>query len=237
MYMNSNFRNADEIDRLLADTFTDFALSKGEKGAIKSILSDASANDLALWRNRCFIAANKFASEGHRSEVVLTWLEGMIKLLIPQETAAPAVKACFSPREDCAAAIIALINRSIKSMDLCVFTITDDRLTAAILAAHARGVKVRIMTDNEKSYDEGSDTWRMALAGIPVFVDTSHFHMHHKFGIFDDRIVLTGSYNWTRSASANNEENLVILEDRGLIRRFQNEFEQLLVQPGTKPMK
>ncbi|MFN6312385.1 MAG: phospholipase D-like domain-containing protein [Planctomyces sp.] len=37
------------------------------------------------------------------------------------------------------------------SIDLCVLTITDDRLTDSVLAAHQRGVSIRIITDNDKA--------------------------------------------------------------------------------------
>ena len=51
--------------------------------------------------------------------------------------------------------------------------------------------------------------------------------MHHKFAIFDNKTLLTGSYNWTRSAARNNEENFIVTADRLLVQRFDSEFEQL----------
>ena len=51
--------------------------------------------------------------------------------------------------------------------------------------------------------------------------------MHHKYAIFDGQLLLTGSYNWTRSASTVNQENIAITEDTRLIRQFQSEFDQL----------
>ena len=51
--------------------------------------------------------------------------------------------------------------------------------------------------------------------------------MHHKFAIFEDRLVATGSYNWTNSAEHANCENLVILDEPEVIARFQREFHRL----------
>ena len=48
--------------------------------------------------------------------------------------------------------------------------------------------------------------------------------MHHKFAIFDQSILLTGSYNWTRSASEKNEENFIITSDPALLFRFESEL-------------
>ena len=108
-----------------------------------------------------------------------------------------------------------------------VFTITDDRISGALAAAHQRGVKVRIVTDDEKAQDLGSDIQTLHRAGIPVVTDQGADHMHHKFAIFDARQLLTGSFNWTRSASERNLENFVVTNDAGLLRSFQKEFERL----------
>jgi phosphatidylserine/phosphatidylglycerophosphate/cardiolipin synthase-like enzyme len=51
--------------------------------------------------------------------------------------------------------------------------------------------------------------------------------MHHKFAVFDRRSVLTGSYNWTRSAFRANQENTILTEDPTLVRLFEGEFERL----------
>ena len=111
---------------------------------------------------------------------------------------------------------------------MCVFTITDDRITTAILEAHARGVAVRVLTDDEKSHDLGSDIDRLRAAGIPCKMDVGNAaHMHHKFALFDGRRLMTGSFNWTRSASEQNEENLIVTADPALVAAFAGRFEML----------
>jgi phosphatidylserine/phosphatidylglycerophosphate/cardiolipin synthase-like enzyme len=133
----------------------------------------------------------------------------------------------FSPGDDCPSAIMTQIEGTQRSLDVCVFTITDDRITSTILDAHRRGVRVRIITDNDKAHDEGSDVGRLSRAGIEVREDDSPFHMHHKFAVFDGRMMLTGSYNWTRGAARNNQENLVVSSDPRLIAPFEREFSLL----------
>ena len=87
--------------------------------------------------------------------------------------------------------------------------------------------RVRVLSDNEKSEDLGSDIPRLMQAGIPVVIDRTPKHMHHKFAVFDRRVLLTGSYNWTRSADRDNRENFVVSDDPVLLRRFRAQFEQL----------
>ena len=51
--------------------------------------------------------------------------------------------------------------------------------------------------------------------------------MHNKYALFDNRRLLTGSYNWTRSAAKCNEENFIITSDAKLVKAFSCAFEQL----------
>jgi mitochondrial cardiolipin hydrolase len=122
---------------------------------------------------------------------------------------------------------LAELSRVRKTADICVFTITDDRIAQAIIAAHERGVAVRVLTDNDKQYDGGSDVERLRRAGIALKVDETEHHMHHKFAVLDAATLLNGSYNWTRSASAFNEENLVVTTDAKLVRIFAQQFEKM----------
>jgi phosphatidylserine/phosphatidylglycerophosphate/cardiolipin synthase-like enzyme len=135
--------------------------------------------------------------------------------------------AHFSPGDACLMVICEELRAARESADLCVFTITDDRISKAVLDAHRRGVRVRIITDNDKALDQGSDVHRLRRAGIAVREDDTPYHMHHKFAVFDGESMLTGSYNWTRGAAENNQENLVVSNDPRLVDPFTREFETL----------
>ena len=148
--------------------------------------------------------------------------------LFSRSKSKPALnQACFSPGDACLKAIIAGIQSVRSSLKICVFTISDDRITQAILQAHRRGVAVRLLTDNEKLFDKGSDIRDLLAAGIPVRVDETANHMHHKFALLDNQTLLTGSYNWTRSAARYNHENLVVTDQVNLVQDFCREFDRL----------
>ncbi len=133
----------------------------------------------------------------------------------------------FSPGDACLNAIIGQIASAKKTLDICVFTISDDRIADAIVACHRSRVRVRIITDNEKIADLGSDIERFALAGMAVKVDRTEAHMHHKFALIDGATVLTGSYNWTRSAALYNEENLLVTADAEIVQAYLRGFERM----------
>jgi len=64
-------------------------------------------------------------------------------------------------------------------------------------------------------------------AGIPVRVDLSECYMHHKFAVFDRAVLLSGSYNWTRTAAERNSENVLVTDEPVLVKAFVNTFEGL----------
>lgn len=136
-------------------------------------------------------------------------------------------QAYFSPGPDCRIAIEQAMETALDELLICVFTISDDRLSDAIQRAHRNGLTVRVISDNDKMEDKGNDVERLALSGIDVRIDRSPDHMHHKFMVVDGKTVLTGSYNWTRSAETRNEENLVSIDDPHLASRFMDEFERI----------
>ena len=139
------------------------------------------------------------------------------------------MKAYFSPGDACRTAIIKEINEAKKQLKICVFTISDDMITSAIIGARRRKVSVTIITDNDKTHDIGSDIDQLSKSGIPVKMDMTSNHMHHKFMVVDGEVLITGSYNWTNSAAKFNQENIIVTRDKEAVKLFENEYDRLWV--------
>jgi len=218
-----------EVDGVLAATLEDHRLSRGEKSALEQLLSsdEVREEELAFFRHRAFaLAREKMAN--HVSREVLDWLEAVNKVLLPPEpTETVRAQVYFSPGPGCLEAIHRELDGSRSKVDICVFTITDDRLARAIVEAHQRGVQLRIVTDDDKARDRGSDVYELADAGIEVRVDQSAHHMHHKFAVFDSSTLVTGSYNWTRSAAQRNRENILVTDDDRLVGPYRRVFDEM----------
>jgi phosphatidylserine/phosphatidylglycerophosphate/cardiolipin synthase-like enzyme len=221
-----------QLDLILGQTLEDYRVSRGERQVLRRILGELRPDErqLATLRQRAFALAREEIGTSPASGA-LEWLEEVIKVLSEppdavQSNGVPS-QAWFSPGNDCLRAIVSAMARANLTADICVFTITDDRISDEILACHRRGVSVRIITDNEKAADAGSDIWRLHAADLPIRIDRSFYHMHHKYALFDGKYLLTGSYNWTRTAAAENEENLVLTGDPRLVREFSEHFEKL----------
>lgn len=123
--------------------------------------------------------------------------------------------------------LLSYINSATRSLDICVFTITCNEIADAITAAAQRGVAVRVISDNDQAASQGSDVSSLRQAGIPVRLDKDANHMHHKFAIIDGRLLINGSFNWTRNAVLGNQENVTILDNPAAIQRFGQQFEHM----------
>jgi len=217
-----------QLDEIFYQTLADSRLSRGERKALSQILAEdqPDANELAVFRHEAFAVAREHMHDP-RDRQVAQWLEDVVKLLLPPHDALAVAEARFSPGQDCVHRVISLFDHARRSADVCVFTITDDRIADAVIEAHRRGLPVRVVTDTMKAMDRGSDIERLRRAGIEVREDRSEHHMHHKFAVFDQRLVLTGSFNWTRSATAFNQENVVVTSEPRLVRSFRDNFAEL----------
>jgi mitochondrial cardiolipin hydrolase len=222
-----------EVKAALAASLRDGQLDKAERDTLRAWLEQAAPDGQkrGVYQSLAF----NLVTEALEKNLVplhsaLNWLERVVKLLTPIHSSVPAAslaEVCFSPQHDGAARIARLFDGVRRSVDVCVFTITDDRITEAMLRAHRRGVALRVITDNDKSFDPGSDIERLERAGVPVRRDITEYHMHHKFALFDGGLLLNGSYNWTRSAALHNEENFLLTTELKLVRPFADLFGRL----------
>jgi phosphatidylserine/phosphatidylglycerophosphate/cardiolipin synthase-like enzyme len=60
-----------------------------------------------------------------------------------------------------------------------------------------------------------------------VCLDANPRNMHHKVIVIDDDVVITGSFNFSASADKSNDENMVILRNADIARRFEEEFQRV----------
>lgn len=221
-----------KIEKHLRDSFEDSKLSQDEKYSLRNLLESLSNKHemLAYARNKAFDIYRAQSPIQEDSFVKgINWLEKVIKTIdgVRDSITAFQPKSYFSPGDSCANAIISCIQNARKTIDICVFTISDNNIAEAILSAHKKGIKIRVLSDNFKAEDQGSDIYYLAENGLPVKLDRSSNHMHHKFAIFDQSILLNGSFNWTRSASTVNEENITVLYEASLVASFSGVFESL----------
>lgn len=216
----------DEIINHLKESLADELFSKDEKRSLKEIVSRTplSPDQLIFLRSKVYDLATEKATETN-FQFILEWMKQANNALSPRPKETSEVY--FSPGESCRSAIIQQIEAAANQLKICVFTISDDMITNAILTAHKKGIDIKLITDNDKSLDVGSDIEQMAKEGVKVKIDKTSNHMHHKFMVADRQMALTGSYNWTLSAARYNHENIMLTTEAGIIKSFLSEFDRL----------
>ncbi|MGB6036797.1 MAG: phospholipase D-like domain-containing protein [Cryomorphaceae bacterium] len=221
---------SDSIDTLtdiLKDSLTDIVMTRAEKRSLREALGKVklSAND----RIKLMSEVARLAEErtDHSSvKNLISWMYGAFQTIAKDNETKAWNSAFFSPGDECREKIVGSLKSSIRNIDICVFTISDDRISEIIIEKHNLGIPVRIISDNDKAFDRGSDLFQLREKGIEIRFDPGPVHMHHKFALMDD-VLITGSYNWTRSAAEKNYENIVVSNDSGLMKEFTKEFDRL----------
>ena len=131
----------------------------------------------------------------------------------PALAAAPSatIETCFAPESDCAALAVRAIDRAQHEILVGAYGLTTGAgIVEALLRAHHRGVAIKLIADKTTPCGRNSGIDPLASAGILVWIDHSARIAHAKTMVIDGTVTLSGSYNWTRGASANSEDlNLV----------------------------
>ena len=144
--------------------------------------------------------------------------------------AAATQEAYFSPNGHIKGRIIEEITSAKESIDIAVFNITSLGIRTALKKAQKKGLQIRIVADQGESEDLHSIVGSLMQDGFKIKLVKGKGQsglMHNKFAIFDHKLLLTGSYNWTETAERTNYENALFLGDKSLIKEYEKEFDLL----------
>jgi phosphatidylserine/phosphatidylglycerophosphate/cardiolipin synthase-like enzyme len=126
-------------------------------------------------------------------------------------------------------ALVGYINQAKDTIDVAAFELDNEAITDALLAAAERGVRLRLVT--ETGYLQESGTQRLKAAGIPVIDDQRDGAlMHHKFMIFDQQSVWTGSMNFTENCANRNNNHGVFVDDSRIAANYATKFAWMFEQ-------
>jgi phosphatidylserine/phosphatidylglycerophosphate/cardiolipin synthase-like enzyme len=134
--------------------------------------------------------------------------------------------------------LIAAINEVQNTLDIAAFEWNNPHLTEAVVAAHERGVEVRMVVDDEhtiedheEALEDGEESpWEEIIeAGISFVDDSRSGLMHNKFMIMDSATVWTGSMNFTVNGTYRNNNNMLAMRAQRAVTAYQAEFNEMFV--------
>lgn len=135
------------------------------------------------------------------------------------------IEIYFSPEDNVAEQIIKHIDESIDSIYVLVYSFTDRDISSALIRAHKRGVNVQLIIDGGQTDHYRTQADEVMYAGIPTYIDTKYQIAHDKVMIFDDKVVLMGSYNMSFAARTKNSENVAFIYSKEIAKKYKDRWD------------
>lgn len=145
------------------------------------------------------------------------------------------VQSFFGSMHNLSSIILNILAQAEKTICIAAFTLTDTDISKQLIDAHQRGVTVSVVMDGgnmkhfsskaQKLIKNGIDVRRYDPMLVPNYKEQKYAPlMHHKYCIIDDKIVITGSANWTKAGLNDNAENINVIRCEKSIGGYCKEF-------------
>lgn len=149
----------------------------------------------------------------HQKAVLLAWSFWLCCLpgICLDADADIRITAAFSPHGESLQLVLEGIDAAQKEILVAGYSFTSKPIAEGLLAAHKRGVSVRVVVDAKSNTGKYTAATFLANHDVPVRGNKSYAVMHHKFMVIDGKHVQTGSFNYSAAAAARNAENVLML--------------------------
>jgi len=145
--------------------------------------------------------------------------------------------------------LVPRIDQAQRSIDIAVYSLSGtpgSTLASALVSAKTRGVKVRVICENDNRNTAAFNT--ISASGIPLITDSYDpinnglGLMHNKFVVIDGRggapestWVWTGSWNPTDPGTNSDMQNSIEIQDQALANAYTLEFNEMWGSSGDTP--
>lgn len=125
------------------------------------------------------------------------------------------------------------------SIKIAVSWFTNYALSKQIKKLALKGIKIELIINNDSVNNGGYclDFNELIDNGVHISLIEYPHLIHHKFCIIDNKVVINGSYNWTRFSEHNYENIMIFRNNDYIIRSFNEEFEKMLQKAEHKDIK
>ena len=167
------------------------------------------------------------------------------------------VEVWFSPNEDAMGRILELIDAAQERVSFTIFAFTKDQVGSAYIRKHEQLAEAGLITDGDLSYgvsgviDQSQlhsngqyhEVYRLLGADIPLMLDGNDAsrqpgdyqagggRLHSKTMVIDpdgdNPLVISGSFNWSSSATISNDEFLLVFHGRRVAQEYRDYFDYL----------
>jgi len=137
------------------------------------------------------------------------------------------VEVYYSPHGGCTEALVHALQAARQTVLVQAYSFTSPQIEQALVDAAKRGVKVQLILDRSNLTQKSSELAEAAAtASLHIWIDARHKIAHNKVMILDGEIVITGSFNFTHNAEADNAENLLIIHSKELAASYTANWQE-----------
>ncbi len=134
----------------------------------------------------------------------------------------------FSPQDEpMENGVRPLLASARERIDMAIFFLTHKRVVADLIAAHRRGVKLRVIVDATSARNGYTKHELLRTAGVPTKIENWGGKMHAKAAAIDGEYLILGSMNWTAAGERDNDENTLLIHSPRLATQFDAWFDDL----------
>ena len=142
-----------------------------------------------------------------------------------------AIKLFFSPKGKCAQHIINTINQAEKEIYIAIYVFSHEGIANALVSAKARGVDIHILANNTHATARYSQLDYLNQHNIDIYIDKRPGVLHHKWLGVDKKTIITGSYNYSKSAEEKNNEIIGHVESRAVVEKYYQDWQTHIQHP------
>ena len=142
------------------------------------------------------------------------------------------VENYMAPEDDVMDKLVQYVQGARTSVHYMIYTYTHADLSSAMIARAKAGVDVKGVIE-DRGATEGALV-PLYCAKLPVEVDGNKYTMHHKVIIIDGQTVITGSFNFTKAADTENDDNVIVIHSAAVAALYEQEFQKIYGQ-GKAP--
>lgn len=126
--------------------------------------------------------------------------------------------------------ILSELNQAGKEIVVAIYWFTNHELFDKLCEKIESGIEVSLIVHNDfiNNRENGLNFQRFIDLGGELYFSDADNPMHNKFCVIDEKVLINGSYNWTYFAESKNNENILLIkQERDTIQAFRKEFDSL----------
>jgi len=133
----------------------------------------------------------------------------------------------FCPEDNCGEMTENALMKANNNIYFMTFSFTHNGIANIIALKMQKGIEVKGIFEKRGAGTEYSRYNFLDFQGAELRKDNNSYVMHHKVFIIDNETVITGSFNPSENADKENDENILIINNKEVAERYLEEFEYI----------